>query len=93
MPSIEIQKEFTGISPTDCYNAAESCAELLGYSIVKKRPLGWLLQIKNATVNANLGFRPGRNTMASFSLSSESETEETLKALAGNIETAIRENL
>ena len=93
MPSIEIQKEFTGISPTDCYNAAESCAEALGFSIVKKRPLGWLLQIKNATVNANLGFRPGRNTMASLALSSESETEETLKVIAEEIEKAIRENL
>jgi len=93
MTSIEIQKEFTGISPTDCYNAAENCAETLGFSIVKKRPLGWLLQIKNDTVNANLGFRPGRTTMASLALSSATETEETLKSIAEKIEIAIRENL
>jgi hypothetical protein len=93
MPSIEIQNEFTGISPTDCYNAAENSIEALGFSFIKKRPLGWLLQIKNNTVNANLAFRPGRNTTATFSLSSESETEEALQATAKNIEIAIRENL
>lgn len=93
MPSIEIQKEFSGISPTDCYHAAENCIESLGYSFVKKRPLGWLLQIKNSTISGNLAFRPGRNTTATFALTSETETEETLQTAAFNLENAIRENL
>jgi len=93
MPSIEIHKEFTGISPTDCYNAAENCVEDLGFSFVKKRPLGWLLQIKNKTIDANLAFRPGRITTATFSLSSESETEESLQAMAENMYIALQENL
>ncbi len=93
MPSIEAHKEFTGNSPTDCYNAAENSVESLGYSIVKKRPLGWLLQIKNNTINANLAFRPGRNTTAIFALSSDSESEAALQTAAEDIEAAVRKNL
>jgi len=93
MPSIEIQKEFKGISPTDCYNAAEKCIESLGYNFVKKRPLGWLMQIKNASLNANIAFRPGMNTTASFSLSSTTNSEEELKNCAAEIAEAIQANL
>ncbi|MCD4673920.1 MAG: hypothetical protein K8R77_14760 [Anaerolineaceae bacterium] len=93
MPSIEARKEFNDTSPTDCYNAAEKCVETLGFSFVKKRPLGWFLQIKNASLNANIAFRPGTNTMGTFSLSSNTESEDALQKSASEFAEAIRKNL
>ena len=93
MPNIEMQLEFPDASPTDCYNAAERSIESLGYNFVKKRPLGWLLQIKNATINANISFRPSIKTMGTFSLTSSSDSEESLIEIAAEIASAIRTNL
>lgn len=93
MPAIEEQKEFPGVSPTDCYSAAEKSVEALGFTFVKRRPLGWLLQIKNETITANLSFRPGMKTMGTFSLASNTTPEEDLQAVADEIANAIQSNL
>jgi hypothetical protein len=93
MPSYELQKEFQSGSPTDCYDAAVKSIEALGFSFVKKRPLGWLLQIKNATMNANLSFRPGLKTIGTFTVLSNTESEETLQEVATKIADAIVANL
>ena len=93
MPAIEEQKEFSGVSPTDCYSAAEKSVEVLGFTFVKRRPLGWLLQIKNEAITANLSFRPGVKTMGTFSFASNTASEEDLRAIADEIANAIRSNL
>jgi hypothetical protein len=89
MPSIELQHEYKGISPTECYNTAEKCVEQLGFSFVKKRPLGWFLQVKTSSINANISFRPGLNTVGTFSFSSNTETEEALQSIADKFAKAI----
>jgi len=93
MPSIEVKAQFDGISPTDCYNAAEESVETLGFSFVKKRPLGWFLQLKKDAISCNLSIRPGVNTTATFALSGDSETEESLKEIAEQFEAAIRQKI
>lgn len=93
MPSIESQQEYKGHSPTDCYNAAEKSIESLGFSFVKKRPLGWLLQIKNEALTANISFRPGMNTVCILSLTSNTLTEEELQNTADRINETIQNNL
>lgn len=83
MPSYAVNPTYGALSPDEGFKLAESVLPEAGFTIWKRRPIGWLLMANQHTsdgmVSATISFRPGVKTAMSLSLASDDQSEQALK--------------
>ncbi len=86
MARIQETKTLPAKSADAAYGAAERVLTAAGYTLVKKRPMAWLLIAKctraEDSIEVNFAARPGAAASVTLSLSSDTLDEAGLKAEA-----------
>jgi hypothetical protein len=89
MPKIEESRAFPNRTADQLYQAFESTYQKAGFQTWKLRPIGWLALAKRqetgSDVQSTFSARPGNPASATLVITSESQSQEQLKAWAAEI--------
>ncbi|MBN1267606.1 MAG: hypothetical protein JXA25_19095 [Anaerolineales bacterium] len=93
MAAVQETRELSHFDADQAYQAADQAFQDAGFSIWKRRPLGWIVLAKkedgNAAITANAASRPGNLSSLTFSLESPDLTEQDLKAMVKSLFEAV----
>lgn len=85
MGRAEVVHSFPGMSADRCYTCAGEAFTGLGFDLLKRRPMAWLLQARRETasgsIQASYVGRPGPTASATITLWSDSASDDALAAL------------
>lgn len=97
MPKIEIKRESSGKTASECYQACLRAVPLAGYRIVKRRDIASLVicegRIQGNRVDLSMIVPMGQPTHVILTLSSESAGEDALKMEAERVLEIVGEQL
>ncbi len=89
MSKYEIKQQYTGKSPSECYQACLRTVPSAGYNIVKKRDIASLVMcqtvIRGNKVDMSLMVPLSKPTSVVLSISSERVDEQSLKLEADRV--------
>jgi len=89
MAAVQETRDFSTLDADQAYQAADLAFQQAGFTVWKRRPLGWIVLAKlekaDLVVNANAACRPGNKSSITLSLDSTTAAEADLKALSDSL--------
>jgi len=86
MPSFEVINNVPNKTPTECFHIACDIYSQIGFTIWKKREIGWLVLAKKSEkdmeIDSNFSARPTKPTSITVVVSSSKATQEDLEKIA-----------